>query len=81
MFLHHLLLVLLVLLASRPFKVAGKDQSRAGDPFIQAFVELVPVDEKLEFVEFKIWRKYVRSRGGCMGRVVARSRCRRELAS
>jgi hypothetical protein len=74
MFLHHFLLLLLVLLLTGPFEVAGKDQSRAGNPFVQSLVELVPVNEKLEFIEFRVWRKLFGSRGGCMGRAVARSR-------
>ena len=74
MFLHHFLLLLLVLLLARPFEVAGKDQSRAGNPVVQSLVELVPVDEKLELVEFRVWRKLFGSRGGCVGRAVARGR-------
>jgi len=72
--LHHFLLLLLLLLLARPFEVTGKDQSRAENPFVQSLVELVPVNEKLEFVEFRVWRKQFGSRGGWMGRAVARSR-------
>jgi len=54
MLLHRLLLILLVFLLARPLEVAREDQPRAGDPFVQALVELVPVDEKLELVEFRI---------------------------
>ena len=72
--LHHFLLLLLVLLLARPFEVAGKDQSGAGNPFVQSLVELVPVNEKLEFVQLRVGRKQVGSRGGCMGRAVARIR-------
>ena len=77
MLLHHFLLLFLLLLLTRPLKIAGEDQPGAGDPFVQSLVELVPVDEKLEFVEFRVWNKSVRTRcrswAGYLGRAVARS--------
>ena len=42
------LCILLLLLRPRPLKITRKHQTRAREPFIKTFVELVPVHKELE---------------------------------
>jgi hypothetical protein len=81
MLLHPFLLLLFVLLLTRPFKVASEDQSRAGNPLIQTLVELIPVNKKLEFVELGVCRKWIGGRRGSVRCAATRRRSRRGLTA
>lgn len=56
---------LLFPLLTWPLKLAGQDEPRAGDPFVETFIECIPMDEELVLVEFGVGREEVR--WGCVG--------------
>ena len=81
MLLHPFLFLLFVFLLPWPFKVAGEDQSRARNPLIETLVELVPMNKKLEFIEFRVGRKCLGCRGRPVGCATIRGRSRRGLTT
>jgi hypothetical protein len=81
MLLHPFLFLLFVFLLPWPFKVACESQSRARNPLIETLVELIPMNEKLEFIEFGVGRKCVGCRGRPVGCATTRCRGRRGLTT